>query len=85
MRSFGKKRRARPKHWVKIQNTDVRIPDDFETAFAAMTKERADAVVVLPDPLSSFGRVRLAELATRAKLPSIATLKDFPEAGGLIS
>src|SRR5207245_1158674 len=47
---------------VTLQSHEVRWPDDFASAFAAMTKQRPDALLTLPDPLILHG-AKPAELA----------------------
>jgi len=70
---------------VRLQDLEVRSPNDFESAFAAMTKERTGALVVLPDPLILGQRARLADLAARNRLPAIYMFREVVEAGGLMS
>jgi len=64
----------------------VRGPDDFEGAFRAMTKERADGLI---SRLSSSGYSahfkRIAELTTKNRLPSIHAQPTWVDAGGLMS
>jgi putative ABC transport system substrate-binding protein len=59
----------------------VRALDEVETAFAAITRERADAVVVP----GIFFAATIADLAIRYRLPSASVLRSFAEAGGLLS
>jgi ABC-type uncharacterized transport system substrate-binding protein len=54
-------------------------------AFAAMTRERAGAVLVLADPMTFFHRTRLAELAAKRRLPAMYGVKGYIDAGGLMS
>jgi putative ABC transport system substrate-binding protein len=70
---------------LTVSNAEVRGPGDFEHAFASMAQERVGAVVVLPDPMLGSHRVRLAELAAKHRLPSIASFRENAESGGLIS
>lgn len=70
---------------LKVQNTELRSPDDLESAFGTMTKARADAVVVLPDPMTFAAFPRIADLATKRRLPAISMFKEFAELGGLIA
>jgi putative tryptophan/tyrosine transport system substrate-binding protein len=59
--------------------------DEFEQAFATIVSERADGVVVLPDPLFFTARNQIALLAAKYKLPAVYHAKEFVEAGGLVS
>ena len=70
---------------LQIQVVEVRGPDDFETAFKAATRDRADAVFGLPDTMLVVHRTRLTELATKYRLPTMSWTREHPEAGGLMS
>ena len=70
---------------LRLQPLQVGSPDEFEGAFAAMAKERADAVMILPDTLTVPHAARLAELAVRHRLPSLHGFREEVEAGGLLS
>src|SRR5204863_98798 len=60
-------------------------PDQFDSAFAAMTKEHAAALLVLTDSMFVGQRRRVVELAARSKLPALYSQKEFVDDGGLIS
>jgi ABC-type uncharacterized transport system substrate-binding protein len=64
---------------------EVRTPDDLDPAFQALTREKTEALVVLPDSMFFSYRQRIAALAVAAKLPTIFGFRDFVDAGGLIS
>jgi putative ABC transport system substrate-binding protein len=70
---------------LQLQSLEVRGPDEFDQAFAAMTREHADALVVLSNPLFFSHRRQLAELTVRHRLPAIFYLKEYTEAGGLMA
>ena len=70
---------------VQLQLLEVRSPNDFDAAFEAAVRERADAVLPLRSPLIVFERRRIADLALKAKLPAIYDDREFVEAGGLMS
>jgi putative ABC transport system substrate-binding protein len=70
---------------VQVQSLDVLGPKDIETAFRAATKARADALVVLPSPVLTDQRTKLAALALKSRLPAIYFRLAFVEAGGLMS
>jgi len=64
----------------------VRGPDDFEGAFQAATKERANALYVrLAPETSSAHRKQIVELAVKSRLPAIYTARDWVDTGGLMS
>jgi putative ABC transport system substrate-binding protein len=70
---------------VRLQPIEVRTPQDIESAFAAMTKERAEALFPLDDPLMYQQRRRIADLAAKHRLPTVSSQRLFPEAGALMS
>jgi len=70
---------------VQLQPVGVRGPNEFDDAFAAMSRERAGGVVVPTDPMYFQHRTRLAELARKYRLPAIYGLREHVDAGGLIS
>jgi putative ABC transport system substrate-binding protein len=63
----------------------VRTAAELEGAFAAMARARAQAVLVLAGPIFFAERQRVAELAIKHRLPTMSTLKEVMEAGGLMS
>ena len=69
---------------LELQDLQVRSPDEFDGAFAAMTKEHAGALLVLAEGLFLLHRARLANLAAKNRLPSVYGIRENVEAGGLI-
>jgi len=69
----------------QLQPLEVRNPNELDRAFAAMTRQRAGALLVLPDPMFNFHRQRIIELAARSRLPAMYGLREWAEAGGLVS
>ena len=55
---------------VKLQYLDVLGPKDIETAFGAASKGRADAVLVLPSPITFSQRRQVVDLAAKSRLPA---------------
>jgi putative tryptophan/tyrosine transport system substrate-binding protein len=70
---------------VKLQSLDVLARKEFETAFRAASKERADAVLVLQNGVAAAHRPEIAELAIKGRLPAIYPRLEFVEDGGLMS
>jgi putative ABC transport system substrate-binding protein len=70
---------------VVLQVLEVREPGEFEGAFAAMRKGRADALIVLSDALFTNQRTRIVGLAAKSRLPAVYDVRQFPESGGLMS
>jgi len=76
---------AGPSMGLRIQSVAVRSATEYESAFSAIIRERADGVLVLSTPLFIAGAKRLAELAMTHKLPSLFGPKHHVAAGGLMS
>jgi putative ABC transport system substrate-binding protein len=70
---------------VQLHSLEARGPDDYERAFAAMTAGRADALVLAGDILFLSDRARLAELAVQRRLPTMCSMREYTQAGGLMS
>ena len=70
---------------LQLQLVEARGPDDFDSAFAAMIKERVGALLVVTDPVFSTNRARLIDLAAKNRLPAAYTNRLPVEAGGLMS
>jgi len=64
---------------------EARSLNTMEDAFAALVKEHVKAVMVLTASVTFFNRDRIAELASRYRLPSVFSLREFVQAGGLMS
>jgi ABC-type uncharacterized transport system substrate-binding protein len=60
-------------------------PDEFASAFTAMTSERADALIVLPSPMLFGEYRRIVSLAASSRLPAMYQAREFVDAGGLMS
>jgi putative ABC transport system substrate-binding protein len=69
----------------KLVPVEVRVPDDFDAAFAAMVREHVDLGLVLPDAMFLSWRRRIAALATEARLPNMYGFHEHVEDGGLMS
>ena len=76
---------AGPTLGLRIQSVPVRSATEYDSAFAAIVGERADAVLVLSTPLFISGAKRLAELSLAHKLPSLFGPKHHVQEGGLMS
>ncbi len=61
------------------------VPREFADAFTAMTKARAQALFVVPDPFWQGHELRIVELAAQSGLPAMYQDKNFVNAGGLLS
>ena len=76
---------AGPTLGLQVQSVPVRSATEYDSAFAAIVRERADAVLVLSIPLFIAGAKRLAELCLVNKLPSLFGPKHHVQEGGLMS
>jgi putative ABC transport system substrate-binding protein len=63
----------------------ARNPREIEEAFAAFAKERVQAVMVAVDAVFFGQRQRIAELALANRLATMFALREYAEAGGLMS
>jgi len=70
---------------VSVQTLGVREPNDFEQAFAAMTRQRPDAILMVSDALTILNRKRVVEFAAANRLPTIFENSDIVREGGLMS
>jgi ABC-type uncharacterized transport system substrate-binding protein len=68
---------------VKVANAST--SPEIEVAFASFMRERPDALFVAGDPFLSGRRVQLVQLAAFHRLPATYALRDYAEAGGLMS
>jgi putative ABC transport system substrate-binding protein len=70
---------------LELLPVGARGPAELERAFAAMARARAQGVIVLATPIFFGERQRLGELAIAHRLPTMFQIRDYAEAGGLMS
>jgi putative ABC transport system substrate-binding protein len=70
---------------VELLSLELAGPEHLESRFAAMIRERAQALIVFTDPITSAERKRIADLATKRRLPTISGFGLYAEAGVLMS
>ncbi len=70
---------------LTLQPYEVREPHEFERAFAAMTKARAEALLVLATSPNFSHAQRIAEFAAKNRLPAVYPFRESVEAGGLMA
>jgi len=70
---------------VRLQFVEARGPENFDRAFSEMTRAGAGALTVLQSGLFNTERRRLVALAAKNRLPAVYTLREFVDAGGLMS
>ena len=70
---------------LEIQVLNASTIGEINGAFAAIVRERPDALFVVADPLFTGRRVQLANLAARDKIAAAYSNRDYVVAGGLMS
>lgn len=70
---------------LTLQYVPVRAVRDFDAAFEAMTRERAEAIDAFPDVLIMLQRKAIAEFAARRRIPAISGWADFALDGNLMT
>ena len=69
---------------LTLQPREVRAADDFEKVFAALSKQRPDGLYVLGGNLMSANEKRIAGFALKSRLPSVYSVREAVDAGGLM-
>ena len=70
---------------VDLVSVTARNPPEIENAFATLSGERVGAVIVNSDAVFNSQRHRIAELALRARLPTIFPQREYVQDGGLLA
>jgi putative tryptophan/tyrosine transport system substrate-binding protein len=70
---------------LELMSIDARTRDELDSAFAAMAREHADALIGWGDPLFLAEKSRIVEFAAAQKLPASYQFREFVAAGGLMS
>ena len=70
---------------VQLQVVEARGPEDFDRAFADMSRARAGSLIVFGSNILIVERRRVVELAAKNRLPAVYQFREFVEAGGLMS
>jgi putative ABC transport system substrate-binding protein len=70
---------------VQLQFVAVQGPDELGEAFSGIAGERVDALLVFPSPMLFTERRRIADLALKHRLPSMAMGSEFVQLGGFMS
>jgi putative ABC transport system substrate-binding protein len=73
------------KETVPLQYVDVLDLKDIETAFRAVSKGRADAVLVLGNPIFLSQRIQITDLAVKSRRPAIYERPEYVDDGGLMT
>ena len=70
---------------LQLLPLEVRGPEEYEPAFGAAARGRADALLVRRDPINQNYQTRIVSLAAQSKLPAMCPLRQYVEVGGLVS
>ncbi len=70
---------------IAVLGLEARGRDEIERAFAALTKARAQGLIVLPSPVTSTHQTQIVELAAKNRLPAMYPWPEFTESGGLMA
>jgi putative tryptophan/tyrosine transport system substrate-binding protein len=70
---------------LKLQSLEVRGVDDFQGAFARAAKNRANALILVRDPLIDSEHFRILDFIIDKRVASVHGEQQFVEAGGLMS
>jgi putative ABC transport system substrate-binding protein len=70
---------------VGLEVLDVRSTEDFDAAFSKSSKSGCDALLTLLDGLTLANRTRIIGYAESRKLPAVYPVREFVDAGGLMS
>jgi putative ABC transport system substrate-binding protein len=70
---------------VTLLSIEVRRPDELEAAYAAITAQKADGLLVITDPITFGNRGQIIEFAAKHRLPAMYEVREFVNDGGLMS
>jgi putative ABC transport system substrate-binding protein len=70
---------------LQLQVVEARGPSELDGAFAAMTRARAEAVLVLVDAMFGDQREKIANFAIKSRLPAVSGLTRHAQAGDLLA
>jgi putative ABC transport system substrate-binding protein len=70
---------------LQIRSLNASTSREIEAAFATLVHDQADALFVAPDAFFGGRRVQIATLAAHHRVPAAYPLREFVEAGGLMS
>jgi putative ABC transport system substrate-binding protein len=66
-------------------SAETATPEEFQSAFAIMTRHGADALYAPETPVNALHRHLIVDLATQHRLPAMYSSRDFVEVGGLMA
>jgi len=70
---------------IQLHALPVASPDEFEPALTAAMREHANALLVLPAPITNSHSRQIVNLVTQSRLPAMYALKGYVAVGGLMA
>jgi putative ABC transport system substrate-binding protein len=70
---------------LMLRPFDIRQPAELESVLTTMNRWSPHALVVMPDAMLVAQKVRIADFALKARLPTVHAPREEAEAGGVIS
>jgi putative ABC transport system substrate-binding protein len=70
---------------LQLQYLEIRAAKDIDAVFQEATKGRAEAILVMANPVIIYQQARFIEFATKNRLPAVYSQPEFVDAGGLFS
>jgi putative ABC transport system substrate-binding protein len=70
---------------IAVVGLEAQGRDDIERAFAALTRERAQGLIVLPNPITLTHQTQIVELAAKNRLRAMYPYGEFTDSGGLMA
>jgi putative ABC transport system substrate-binding protein len=70
---------------VQIQSLEVRRPEEFDGAFQAATRERAETLMVVTSRLMNINRARILDFASKQRIPLVSGWGHWADTGGFLS
>jgi ABC-type uncharacterized transport system substrate-binding protein len=77
--------KAGPTMGLQVQIFNASTIGEIDAAFAAIVRDRADALFVAPDAFFGSRRAQLVTLSARDRIPAIYSSRDYVNVGGLMS
>ncbi len=68
-----------------LSDEEVETPDEFQSVFATMIREGADALYAPETPVNVLHRSLIIKLAAKNRIPAMYGSREFVELGGLMS
>jgi putative ABC transport system substrate-binding protein len=82
--SWSELQAAAPALGVELISLEMHAPGEVPGAFEQAASQRANGLLVLPDPLTNLQAQQIVDLAAQRRLPAIYGTKLFVDAGGLM-